>query len=262
MADNRSSAWSLTINNPTSADHEEINRARQRGWKVEGQMEKGTEGTYHLQLLVRTPQVRFSAVKKMFSRAHIEPARNVAALANYVSKEDTRVAALPTASDKYPSLSKFWDLVATNLNAGHAEWFPDKDGFDIGTSLEEKRAILYRERKDADIAANPLRFLDEVTATLIAEGYHVESMASNPSVRSAWKKFWRPICFRSMETARQTDTACVQIPTTEISNGEHNHADDSTIQETPERLLAQQHGPDPEGEGSDEGSEESRSTGP
>lgn len=32
----RASCWSLTINNPTAADEEQINLARQRGWKVEG----------------------------------------------------------------------------------------------------------------------------------------------------------------------------------------------------------------------------------
>lgn len=96
----RATCWSLTINNPTKSDEEWIQQARQKGWQVEGQLEKGKEGTEHYQLMVKTPQVRFSAVKKQFPRAHIEIARNPAALAQYVAKEETREADLPKASDK------------------------------------------------------------------------------------------------------------------------------------------------------------------
>lgn len=221
--ENRGSSWSVTINNPTESDYEELNRARQKGWRVEGQLEKGAEGTYHLQLMVKTPQVRFSAVKKAFSRAHIEIARNAAALASYVNKEDTRVATLPQGSDTYPSLSKLWELVAVKMNAGHREWTcDDKDGFDGLSSPDDRRAMYYSTDKDARAASNPLEILDSVAEDLIAEGYHIESMVANPSVRSAWRKFWRSICFRAIETARQTDArlimAEVNVPTV------HNHA--------------------------------------
>jgi len=70
----RATVWSVTINNPTPSDEEGIALARQRGWQVEGQKEKGSEGTEHYQLMVKTPQVRFSAVKKAFPRGHIEAA--------------------------------------------------------------------------------------------------------------------------------------------------------------------------------------------
>ena len=83
----RSNIWSLTINNPTADDEECIQLARQKGWKVEGQKEVGKEGTPHYQLMLKTPQVRFSAVKKLFPRAHIEIARNATALAQYVTKK-------------------------------------------------------------------------------------------------------------------------------------------------------------------------------
>lgn len=90
----RGTCWSLTINNPTQDDEDAIHIARQKGWKVEGQKERGEQGTEHYQLMLRTPQVRFSAVKKQFPRAHIELARNPSALATYVSKEETRLQPL------------------------------------------------------------------------------------------------------------------------------------------------------------------------
>lgn len=90
----RATMWSITINNPTAEDREAIELARQKGWKIEGQFEKGEEGTLHLQLAVRTPQLRFSTMKKHFPRAHIEIARNAAAFLQYVNKADTRVGLL------------------------------------------------------------------------------------------------------------------------------------------------------------------------
>lgn len=85
----RGSCWSITVNNPTLADMEpELPPC----WKLTGQLESGEEGTTHYQGMLSTPQVRFSAVKKVFQRAHIELARNKAALAKYVHKDDTRIA--------------------------------------------------------------------------------------------------------------------------------------------------------------------------
>lgn len=226
----RASCWSLTINNPTEKDYEEIEVARQKGWTVEGQLEKGEEGTYHLQLKLSTPQVRFSAVKKSFSRAHIEIARNPAALGTYVAKEDTRVAGLPTTQDKYPSLSKYWHLIATYLNAGQPTWtWDDKTAFHAGESQEAKRCILYSDSMDKEVRSDPLRILDRVSENLIAEGYHVETIAMNPAVRSAWKKWWRAICYRALsqpQTDRQTD-ARSEASETDVPL-EHNHADDTS----------------------------------
>lgn len=222
----RASAWSVTINNPTKEDYDEIDAARQKGWKVDGQLEKGAEGTPHLQLLVRTPQVRFSAVKKSFQRGHIEAARNVAALANYVSKEETRESQLPKGQDKYPSLSRYWELLALKLNEGHRTWtHDDKDALDAYVAESDHRAAMYRHSLDAAIARDPLKTLDDLTEDLIADGFHVESLATNPAVRASWRKWWRAILFRSIETVRQTDSL-VQNAEIPVVTQEHNHADD------------------------------------
>lgn len=181
----RGTSWSVTINNPIPADEENIALARQKGWKVEGQLEKGKEGTPHYQLLVKTPQVRFSAVKKMFPRAHIEKARNVAALENYVHKEETREAQLQTTSDMYPSMQKMWDMFA--------EWLSD------------------RPLTNGLVAGREDRWLEEFDLFIgqaILDGYVVETMAVNPQIRAVVKKYgWHIICRSNnrRQTDRQTD---------------------------------------------------------
>lgn len=161
----RATTWSITINNPTPQDEEYIALARQKGWKVEGQLEKGENGTPHYQLAVKTPQTRFSAMKKAFPRAHIEIARNAPALVSYVNKEETRIGTLPTSSELYPSLSKFWELLCDRI-----------------LPLSEYGCL----------EANPRRILDQFDAAcklLITEGYHIESIAVNPSTRSMWNLY-------------------------------------------------------------------------
>jgi len=200
MNSTRATHWSLTIANPSAKTEEEIALARQKGWELKGQKEQGVGGLEHYQLMLKTPQVRFSAVKKAFATAHIEIARNPAALELYVMKLETRVAPLPNSQEKYPSLSKYWDLVFDHVNAQNYLDF-------TGSKLAWWR--------DAPAYPNvdPLVVLDAATAALIEDGYVVESIACNPSTRSSFKKysfsiFQRTICSRQ---DRQTDS--VEIPT-------------------------------------------------
>lgn len=223
MSTDRGCAWSVTINNPTDADEECINLARQKNWKVEGQKERGAEGTVHYQLMVKTPQVRFSQVKKQFPRAHIELARNVAALSTYVAKQETRIGQLLSTSDKYPSISKFWELIAQKLILEFE-----------GPIDDMPTCKLFTNCKDTYKMAE----LDRYTGELIMEGYFVESHAANPAVRFQWKTYTYPLMYRSQismqqsQTARQTDTALemtendlqiesnnVQIPEVSCSTG-------------------------------------------
>jgi len=189
MSTARATCWSVTINNPSDSDEECINLARQRGWTVDGQKEVGKEGTPHYQLMVKTPQVRFSALKKAFPRANISAARNPTALAQYVHKDDTRVGELGSQSEFYPSLAKFWHLLLPRL----------------------KPLSTYGSSE----VANPkrrLQQLDDAVRSLISDGYHIEGIAMNPSVRSSWNNFNESImarCQLENETRaldRQTDT--------------------------------------------------------
>ena len=91
------------MNNPTSADR---TPTLPPGWTLSGQEEVGKEGTPHLQLMLKCSRTeRFSAVKKVFPRAHIEAARQPAALAAYVQKEDTRVDEFKTTG--IPSIFEY-----------------------------------------------------------------------------------------------------------------------------------------------------------
>lgn len=198
MTTERASNWSVTINNPTQDDEEAICLARQAGWSVVGQLEQGENGTPHYQLAVKTPQVRFSAVKKRFPRAHIEVARQPAALARYVVKEETRVAALPEQQDKYPSLSKFWDLVFEDLND------ETKDGLDY-SEFENGLFVFYKEENQRTFTRTPLVFLDQAARHLISAGYHVESIAANPNTRSQWKLYAPQILARSYSKKKNAE---------------------------------------------------------
>jgi len=190
MSTDRSTHWSLTINNPNADDEECIALARQRGWKIDGQKERGEGGTEHYQLHLQTPQVRFSAVKKMFPRAHIEVARNPSALALYVTKEETRIGELVKKQDRYPSQSKFFELIWDEILAT-----PDDYPFKLATLKFVGDAKPHR------------RAYWQAAQALVRKGYYVENMAVNPMTLSAWDSFFYALLDRKIagETSRQTD---------------------------------------------------------
>jgi hypothetical protein len=192
MSNERHSNWSVTINNPTVADEEDMNLARQKGWKVEGQLERGDNGTPHYQLLVSTGQVRFAAVKKAFPRAHIEAARNVQALKQYVVKEETREGELPVQNDKYPSMDKIWALLFDQfLVAGVINRHPHTRSVDWSPYASD----------------DPLFELDLAVACLIRDGFRVESILANPQNRTAFKKWSTDLMTRVYREQLHTQTA-------------------------------------------------------
>lgn len=216
MNTQRATCWSLTINNPTSNDEDYIRLARAKGWLVEGQLEKGESGTMHYQLMVKTPQVRFSAVKKAFPRAHVEVARNPNALAAYVHKDQGRVAQLPAQDNKYPSVSKLWDLIIECM-----------------TNSEDDKSVRLMFGSPCpynDERFRPMECFDQAIGKLISRGYYVEHWGVNPQIRAQWKMFWRNILERYYlvpQTDRQTDSASeseVEIPMYETQQ----NADDDT----------------------------------
>lgn len=205
--DVRSTCWSITINNPVESDEEAINVARQKGWSIQGQLERGAEGTPHYQLMLKTPQVRMSAVKKVFRRAHIEVARNAAALSQYVHKEDTREGELREQQEMYPTLDKFWDLIVGHLM--RAWWAYECWTIECDVP-EEHRWYSLAE-------------FDKIVNWIIQDGFHVETMAVNPQTRSAWRLFGRSIVIRSIRRQRDRQTtenavAVVNIPTDAVSS--------------------------------------------
>jgi len=255
----RATCWSVTINNPVKNDEEFIAAARQKGWKVDGQLEKGENGTPHYQLIVRTPQVRFSAVKKAFPRAHIEVARNPTALASYVKKSETREGELPKTESKFPTQAAYFKMVVEVL------YDVDKD-----LRIDFTDGSWYRENRKVDQDQRLLDALDEATRYLILRGYHVETLAVNPQTRSAWKKFGMEIIRRSMaeisadrQTDRQTGIISVAEDIQDGTEGDDTESSRGSEEQESDTESQGQLGTDPctdeEDSRGDESSEESES---
>jgi len=180
MPSDRASNWSITINNPTDDDVKCV----LPGWKLEGQYEMGAEGTRHFQGLLKTPQVRFSAVKRAFPRAHIEIAKNVAALQAYVHKDETRVGEFAAIST--PNIFQLQDTVA--------DAWDDEEYKEFFESLADK----YKPNAI-------LMFVDKLVIRLIKQGIRgIEFTAINPMWRTSWKIFGTSILARR-QTVRQTE---------------------------------------------------------
>lgn len=174
----RATCWSITINNPVETDYL---RPLPPSWKLEGQLERGGEtGTLHYQGMLKTPQVRFAAVKKEFPRAHIEVARSAAALKAYVHKSDTReacVASIPTLFEYQTRIAEKWD----------EEQFKRR--------WELRTRNLGNEVPDPTDTA--MGYIDSLVAEDIEQGMRgIEFIAINPMWRSSWMRFWRSIINR------------------------------------------------------------------
>jgi len=192
MAGLRSACWSITINNPTP---EELlfERVKANGWKIEGQMEKGKEGTEHYQGMLTTPQKpAFSTVKTVLPRAHIEKARQKELLAKYVHKDDTRIANVDPVGTHIPTIFEYQDVVASSPG--------------IMERILKVQDELYEQKED--IADAPLLVVDAIVSKHIEEGMRgIEYIAINPMWRSSWKKFWRSIIKRHAPSPPPTQEA-------------------------------------------------------
>jgi len=219
----RSTAWSITINNPSTSDLESWQNATAIPWVVEakGQVEQGLEGTPHIQGFLKTQQVRFSQVKKAFPRAHIEVARNPVALAQYVVKEETRLESIQQVQVATPR------LIQTSLTDKVLEILVHKNQPCIYVQYSSKlwrrevmdwpEGLAPTDRQDRQtnwttwlITRNKdyLKFLaetlvDEVVENLIENGYMmVEFIMANNQVRTAYKKYLPSICIRNARQAQ------------------------------------------------------------
>lgn len=204
----RATCWSVVINNPIQADDENIATARQKGWKVEGQLERGTEGTPHYQLCVKTPQVRFSQVKAQFPRAHIDVARNVVALQRYVVKEETREAPLPTSQEAYPSQQKVWEWFGS-YHYTREDLLDDYRVYTMKYMESGSSKELLNKHEYGQIRL--LGIFDEMIEQKIQEGYYVELIGVNPQIRSAVKNYGFAIMER--ERVRREDAEKVHRQT-------------------------------------------------
>lgn len=168
MSAPKSCCWSITINNPTAEDHTKVALLQTLKWVKEwkGQLEKGAEGTEHIQGMLRTEHIRFTQVKKALPRAHIEVARNAIALSQYVEKSDTRIGTI--------------------------------EGYKPMTPKEFYKALLATPREAEE---ENLHFCDRVAKKAIEDGaVGLEYWISNPNIRSALKNFLSSILIREDAT--------------------------------------------------------------
>lgn len=165
----RATCWSVTINmkNVSRATAEAcLEAARSKGWGVQGQLEKGEEGTEHYQLMVKTPQERFSAIKKVFPTAHIEVARNQKALAQYVNKDETCVEKLKKVEVTF--------LTYQQVRKQFFEWVVDHDPPLPPYVSTEAR----------------LEAWDRFIGLSIEEGMDCDLIGMNPQHRGCISKYW------------------------------------------------------------------------
>lgn len=188
----RGTCWSVTCNlaNVTKDRVEDcMQNARLSGWGIEGQIERGEQGTEHYQLMVKTPQVRFSAVKKMFPTAHIELARNRAALKAYVHKEETRVEEVKKVEMTF--------LTYPMVRNQFFQWL-------VRTHPEAHGALFDHEGR--------LQLWDQFIGLSIREGMECDLIGMNPQNRACIARYWFHYIYRIVDT-RQTDAEDVSVPT-------------------------------------------------
>lgn len=177
----RGTCWSITINNPTATDLNVV--FPNNKWVMTGQMEKGAEGTEHYQGMLVTPQVRFSQVKKLLPRAHIELAKNRTALQKYVTKDETRIAEVAVITSNIPTLFDYQHTIAER-------W----DDIQFAQFVEQYDDTFIAKHGLGEVA---LLYTDTLVEEDIKKGVcGIEYIAINPMWRSAWKKFWRAMIHR------------------------------------------------------------------
>ena len=173
----------------------------------EGQLEIGEEGTPHLQLMLKTKSMKFSAVKKLFPRAHIEVATNPGGLQTYVHKPETRLATIATTQVA---------TVAT-FNNSLTRYFETEDS--VTEWVNNQLEGLDEQVVDKYRLTMGITLLDHIANLLIREGYYgVEYIASNPSVRSAWKLYYKSIVYRQYATPTQVPQGEPPPPPSEQSD--------------------------------------------
>ena len=192
----RSNCWSITI-----FDESYSTAKLPAGWEIKGQKEMCPKtNKEHYQGMLTTPQVRFTAVKKVFPLAHIEKARKPTALAQYVKKEDTRLCSIPDRKSQIPTLWDYSEKIAHIWN--------DESFTSYCSDFEEHASLADKTKTDIDDLA--LRYVDSLISDEIRNGsFGIEFIAINPMFRSAWKKFWRPMVARARKQAEEDSNTIV-----------------------------------------------------
>lgn len=193
----KGTCWSITINNPNEDDNTTWSGMSGLHWVLEakGQLEKGENGTLHLQGMLRTKSVRFAQVKKALPRAHIEKARSQTALAKYVAKEDTRVSSIPTVK-----VATLTDVQKELLGISLQFCYTLDKSLDPLTTDEST----FFTKFEYELKKNWEQLLDRAVEILIWRGFYgVEFVVANPQIRTAFRKYLPAILYRTYNATQE-----------------------------------------------------------
>jgi len=168
----KSSKWCITMwltEGRTVETLNELVQAMPTNWALEGQIEQGVDSQQklHAQLFLKTEQTRGTKIIKYFPNCYIDEAKNPFALANYVHKEETRVAEFKTVENRSPQWSQVVDKFF--------DWL-------IATPCQPP---MYENDDD-----RKLRAWDTFIGVSIEEGMRVDIIGVNPQYRSCIMRYW------------------------------------------------------------------------
>jgi len=168
-----------TINNPTEADRAAMASPPEWVRTVEGQDEVGAEGTPHIQFyVVCKAQQRMSALKKWLPRAHLEVARDIAAVKLYCTKKDTAVA------ESRFTLDRTRDFYVTP--AAFPRWLRQK--WDLLPSWDAEEENVYLPGRQRCVT--PLQQASYAVAHVTAQGFDVAHLWAQASLRRVILELW------------------------------------------------------------------------
>lgn len=186
----KSSKWCITMwltEGRTVDTLNELVSAMPTNWSLEGQIEQGVDSQQklHAQLYLKTEQTRGTKITKYFPNCYIDEAKNPFALANYVHKEDTRVAEFKTVENRSPQ----WSVVCDKF----FDWLLTQQTYSQFEHDENKKYMAW----------------DTFIGISIEEGMRVDIIGVNPQYRSCINKYWsnyyKVALARAPPVDRQTD---------------------------------------------------------
>lgn len=143
-------SYFLTINNPTfpGAELPQHPNESYACW----QLERGKEGTLHLQIvLCFNQQINFGPIKKLYPRAHIQKTKSVPHAIKYCKKEDTRVEGpwergTPPKQGERTDLKRKIEEISAGLSVDDICINDPAVYHQYGRTLREAEAICMRRR--------------------------------------------------------------------------------------------------------------------
>lgn len=212
--------WIITLNNPTELETTAWTNIKQNHFvkEAQGQLEVGEEGTPHIQGYIKTESVRFSQIKKLFPRAHIEIAKNAIAARQYCVKESTREHSLPVTQLNTSIHRAVYNQTLL--------WF-QTNLFDTDTGQQTRWAAAPSEEFANFIMLQQVHLLDEQTrewiydravSQIIRSGVrHIEFVAVNNITRSAFLRYFPSLIHRENGVVTQEIRNEVEVAQSEAS---------------------------------------------